>query len=101
MVVAGLHPVEHRAGQRQAERRPLGLLHHHLTLEATPAQVELHHGLVGLDLVADHVAHGLAVHGEQLVAGSDAGGLGGGTGRDGLDAGRGHRSILRSVPSEP
>ena len=44
-----------------------------VTLEAAPAQVELELGLVGQQLVLDDVSGDLAVHGDDLVAGEQAG----------------------------
>ena len=45
----------------------------HGQLEAAPAHLELELGLVGQQLVLDDVSGDLAVHGDDLVAGQQAG----------------------------
>ena len=102
VVVAGAHAVEHRARRaraRAARRRPSRRRTE--LLEAAAAQLELDDGLVGLDLVADDVAHRLAVEREQLVAGEEPGGVGRRTGRDRHHAGGRHRVESRSCGRAP
>ena len=72
VVVARAHLVEHRAVELEAERRAGGLVDRDEVLEAAAADLELDDGLVGLELVADDVAHRLAVQAEDLVAGEDS-----------------------------
>jgi hypothetical protein len=71
VVVARLHPVEHRVGKLEPERCALLLPHDQLLLEATPPYLEVDLGRIGLELVGDHVAELLAVDGEDLVARRD------------------------------
>ena len=73
VVVARLHPVEHRVRELEPERRTLLLVHHQLLLEPAPPDFEVDLGRVGLQLVGDHVAELLAVDREDLVARRDAG----------------------------
>ena len=108
VVVAGAHPVEHRARELDAERRALGLVDVHDPLQAAPPEVELDVRAVDLDLVRDDVAHHLAVDREHLVAHDHARERGRGSGRDGINAGSGHEARIRvdrhyprSVPVPP
>ncbi len=94
VVVARAHAVEHRALELEAERGARVLLDHHELLEATAQHFELDARLVGLDLVADDVAHGLTIEREQLVAGEKPGGVGRRAGRDRHHSGGRHRFIL-------
>ena len=96
------HAVEHRALEVEPERRAGVLLDHHELLEAAAADLELDARLVGLDLVADDVAHRLAVEREQLVAGEEPGGVGRRAGRDRHHTGGRHGSTVRrrSKPDE-
>ena len=71
MVVAGADAVEDGALELEAERRTRGLLDDHELFEAAAPHLELDARLVGLDLVADDVAHRFAVEREQLVAGEE------------------------------
>jgi len=71
VVVTGADPVEDRSAEHQAERHPGVLVDGHEALHPPAPHLELHPGLVGLELVADDVAHGLAVHGEKLVTGAE------------------------------
>ena len=94
VVVARAHAVEHRALELEAERGAGVLLDDHELLEAAAEHFELDARLVGLDLVADDVAHGLTVEREQLVAGEKPGGVGRRAGRDRHHTGGRHRSSL-------
>ena len=100
VVVARAHAVEHRALELEAERRARVLLDHHELLEATAQHFELDARLVGLDLVADDVAHGLTIEREQLVAGEKPGGVGRRAGRDRHHSGGRHRLTKRPSRSE-
>ena len=71
VVVAGADAVEHRALEVEPEGRARGLVDDHQLLEAAAPKLELHAGLVGLDLIADDVAHRFAVERQELVAGEE------------------------------
>ena len=71
VVVTGADAVEHRALEVEPEGRARGLVDDHELLETAAPKLELHAGLVGLDLVADDVAHRFAVEREELVAGEE------------------------------
>ena len=73
MVVAGAHPVEQGRVDLEAERLPALPGHRQRLIEAAPAHLELQLGLVGEQLVLDDVTGELAVHGDDLVAGLEAG----------------------------
>src|SRR5439155_3812497 len=83
----------------EPERRAGGLLDQHELLEPAAAEVELDTRLVGLDLVADDVAHHLAVEREQLVTGEEPGGSCRRAGRDRHHTGGRHRSSLWAARS--
>ena len=55
-------------GEVEAERRAGVLVDDHAPLEAPATDLQLDPRLVGLELVADHVAHRLTVHADELVA---------------------------------
>ena len=99
VVVAGLHPVEHRVRELEAERRAFRLAHHDLLLEAAPPDLEVDLGAVGVQLVGDHVAELLAVDRQNLVAGRDSGVVRGGSGRDSKNSSGRHPPRLRVVPA--
>ena len=84
----------------EAERRARGLLDDHELLEPAAPDLELDARLVGLDLVADDVAHRLTVEREELVAGEEPRGVGGRTGRDRHHTG-GRRMQARSLRVRP
>ena len=71
VVVARADAVEHRALEIEPEGRAGRLVDDHELLETAAPKLELHAGLVGLDLVADDVAHRFAVEREELVAGEE------------------------------
>ena len=71
VVVAGAHAVEHRALEIEPERCAGGLVDDDELLETAAPKLELHAGLVGLDLVTDDVAHRFAVERDELVAGEE------------------------------
>ena len=71
VVVAGADAVEHRALEVEPERRARGLVDDHQLLETAAPKLELHAGLVGLNLVTDDVAHRFAVERQELVAGEE------------------------------
>ena len=72
MVVAGADLIEDGARELDAERLPCVLLHEDVAFESTPTDLERDLRLVGLELIADDVAHSLAVHAEELVAGEES-----------------------------
>jgi len=73
MVVAGPDLVEDRGVHLDAERLTSGARHPGRHLEATTAQLEVDHRLVGQELVLDDISGDLATHGDDLVAGVEAG----------------------------
>jgi riboflavin biosynthesis pyrimidine reductase len=74
VVVAGPHAVEDRAREPEPEGLTRRLAHDDVALEPAPADLELDARLVRQELVADDVAHRLAVDAQQLVAGEQPGG---------------------------
>ena len=77
VVVAGPDLVEQGGVHLDPERLGPVALDGDRQLEAAPAQVDVELGLVGQQLVLDDVSGDLAVHGDDLVAGHDAGPVGG------------------------
>ncbi len=73
VVVAGPDPVEQGRVQLHAERLGLGSRHPDQAFQAAAAHVELELRLIGEELVFDDVSGELAVHGDDLVAGLEAG----------------------------
>ena len=74
----------------EAEGLPGGLVDDDLAFEPAATQLELDVRLVGLKVVADDVAHGFAVHAEELVAGEEPCAGQGEPGRDRHNAGGRH-----------
>ncbi len=71
VVVARANAVEHRALEIEPEGRAGGFVDDDQLFEPAAPELELHAGLVGLDLIADDVAHRFAVEREELVAGEE------------------------------
>ena len=110
-----LSQVRTRSNTALASSRPSGapaaFSTTHELLEPAAADLELDARLVGLDLVADDVAHRLAVEREQLVTGEEPGGSCRRAGRDRHHTGGRHRAqstgsasartgVTRRVPSD-
>ena len=101
VVVARTHTIEDGTVELEPERCACRLVHHQRGLEPAAPQLEVDIGLVGLVLVANHVAHGLAVEREQFVADEHARRVGRRSGRDGNDACSRHEASVRATPTYP
>jgi hypothetical protein len=72
VVVASADLIEDGARELDAERLPCVLVDHDVAFEAAATDFERDVRLVCLELIADDVAHSLAVHAEELVAGEES-----------------------------